>query len=210
MIAETNQKYAVFRSQDVVQKDLYIMLMLLGKLVLTAAEVHDQPERQRNIHTPGKEGNLLRYGVLEDLDIVFGEVLNQGAARISRAKSDVDQLNLDPDRLLAQTDARRDEQAENQMAHESTPLELWLTLANEGQGTAMSWSYDPFDGIVPSRMPHEPGRTRVALKREQRTAGFRMHVPLGHELLCSRKLSTNARVCRKPLAGAVDAGCYGN
>src|SRR3984893_3502041 len=166
MITETNQKCAVFGSQDIRQKDLQIMLMLLGKLVLAAANVHDQPERQRDLHTPGKEGNFLRYGVLEDLDIVFGEVLNQGAARISRAKSHADRLNLDPDRLVAQPDARRDEQAENQMAHESTPLDLWLTLANEGQATAMSWSYDPFDGIVPSRMPHEPGRTRVALKRE--------------------------------------------
>ena len=63
-----------------------------------------------------------RHGILEDIDFVLGEVLNQRAARISRAESDVDQLNLDPNRHLAQTDARRDEeQPENQVAHESTP-----------------------------------------------------------------------------------------
>jgi len=39
---------------------LNVIQVRLGDLILAAADVHDQPERQGNIRAVGKEGDLLR------------------------------------------------------------------------------------------------------------------------------------------------------
>jgi hypothetical protein len=68
--------------------------MLLGELILASAEVDDQPEREGNIDTVGKEGDFLRHSVLEDFDVVFGQVLNQSAARIAGGEATFTSLTL--------------------------------------------------------------------------------------------------------------------
>ena len=100
MIAETDQKYSVLWAQDVFQEDLKVTLMLLGELILASAEVHDQPESKGNIRTVGKEGDLLRHSVLENFDFVFGQVLDESAARIAGGERDVDQPDVNPDQFL--------------------------------------------------------------------------------------------------------------
>jgi hypothetical protein len=62
--------------------------MLLGELVLATADVYDQPECQGNILAVGKEGDLLRNSVLEDFDVVFGQVVQKSTARIMGRESD--------------------------------------------------------------------------------------------------------------------------
>ena len=96
MIAETDQKYSVLCAQNVFQEDLKVPLMLLRELILASAEVHDQPESKGNIHTVGKEGDLLRHAVLEYFDFVFGQVLDQSPARIAGGERDVHQPDIDP------------------------------------------------------------------------------------------------------------------
>jgi hypothetical protein len=101
VISETHQKYSVLWAQDVFQEDLKVTLMLLGELILASAEVDDQPERQGNIDTVGKERDFLRHSVLEDFDVVFGQVLNQSAARIAGGEGDVHQSDVNADRFLS-------------------------------------------------------------------------------------------------------------
>src|SRR5580698_8781465 len=84
MIAKADQKHPVFRPKDVVEKDFQVVLVLLRKLILAAAEIDYQPERERNIDTVGKEGNLLRDRIFKDFNIVFSETVHQRAARITR------------------------------------------------------------------------------------------------------------------------------
>ena len=75
--------------------------MLLRELILASAEVHDQPESKGNIHTVGKEGDLLRHGILEDFDFVFGQVLDESPARIAGGERDVHQPDVNPQRFLS-------------------------------------------------------------------------------------------------------------
>jgi hypothetical protein len=100
VIAETDQKYLVLWAQDVFQENLQVTLMLLGESILTSAEVHNQPKSKGNIHTVGKERDLLRHSILEDFDFVFGQVLDESAARIARGERDVHQSDVNPDRFL--------------------------------------------------------------------------------------------------------------
>src|SRR5882672_3737331 len=100
------------------------MLVLLGELILASAEVNNQSERQGHIHATGKEGDFLRDGVLENLDIVVGEILDQCSAGIPRGKSDVHEPHVNPDRLLGPADADGEKQnKEGQSAHESSSCE---------------------------------------------------------------------------------------
>ena len=74
--------------------------MLLGELILTSAEIDDQPKRKGNIHTVGEKGDFLRHSILEDFDIVFGQVVDESAARITGRERNVHQSDVNPDRFL--------------------------------------------------------------------------------------------------------------
>ena|SRR5215831_3845964 len=76
--------------------------MLLRELVLASAEVDYQAQSEGDIDTVSKEGNFLRHGVLEDFDVVFGQVLEKGTARIAGRESDIDQPHVNPDWFLRQ------------------------------------------------------------------------------------------------------------
>jgi len=89
MIPETDQKDPVLWAQDILQEDFKVMLMLPGELMLASTEVHNQAKSQGNIDTVRKEGDFLKHSILEDLDIVFGQVVYESAARISGGERDV-------------------------------------------------------------------------------------------------------------------------
>jgi hypothetical protein len=121
VVAKTDQERAVFRSQNILQKNFQVMLVLLGKPILASAEVHNQSERQGHIHATGKEGDFLRDGVLENLDIILGEIVDQCSSGIPRSKSNVHEPDVNSDRLLGPADADGEKRnKEGQSAHESS------------------------------------------------------------------------------------------
>jgi len=123
VIPETDQKYPILWTQDVVQKDLQVALMSLGELILAATEVYDQPESKGNFHTVGKEGNLLRHCVLEDFDFVFGKVLDENATRIASRECYVHESDVNSDRFLTRTDG--DKEAKEPGRDENAGFGTW-------------------------------------------------------------------------------------
>jgi len=100
VVAETDQKSAVSWSQNLLEKNLKVLVVLLQEMLLTAAEVHDQPEGQGNIRTARKESNRLRHRILENLKIILGQIVDQGSAGIAHRECDVDQVHVHSNRLL--------------------------------------------------------------------------------------------------------------
>src|SRR6516165_4656720 len=68
--------------------------MLFGKVLLAAAGVYDQAERQREIHAFREMRNPLLDAVFEHGDLIGAERLHQSAARIARRKRHVYQIDL--------------------------------------------------------------------------------------------------------------------
>src|SRR4029079_181598 len=80
---EADQQGSIKRSEHSVQKHPQILLVSLDEFRLAAAQVHHQRKAQRNVRALRKEGDLLRSAILEDLEIVLGQVPDQFAGRIA-------------------------------------------------------------------------------------------------------------------------------
>src|SRR5262249_6125653 len=52
--------------------------------------------------TVRKEGDFLRHSILEDFDFLFGQVIEESAARIAGGERDVYQPDINPDGFLPQ------------------------------------------------------------------------------------------------------------
>lgn len=85
MIAETHDECPVARRQHVVQECFQVMVMLLDKMLLAAADVNNQPRCQRNIRAAGEEGDRLRHAVLEHFKVVPGQIGGPRASRTAKA-----------------------------------------------------------------------------------------------------------------------------
>src|SRR5215472_7805368 len=104
MIAEADEKHPVSGAQYFSQEDLQVMLMLLVEVVLATAGVDHQAQREWNVHAAGEKRNLLWNGVFEDLNIVFGEVIDQRSVGVPDRECDIDEFYINPDRLLCGTE----------------------------------------------------------------------------------------------------------
>ena len=74
MIGKIDKESAVLGTQHLIQKCAQIFLVRFHEGGLAAADVHHQAEVQRDIHAAGKEGDLLRNAVLQDLEIVLCQI----------------------------------------------------------------------------------------------------------------------------------------
>ena len=102
MVSKAHQECAVGGLENILQECLQIVVMRLDEMLLAAAGVHDQAQRQRKIGAAGKERNVLRARHPRRLRNRFGQVRGRQAGFISHAECDIDQMHvhLDMRRLL--------------------------------------------------------------------------------------------------------------
>src|SRR5581483_11056446 len=93
MIAETQEEHAILGPKHALEEHLQVLLMLLGEVLLAAAGVHDQPQRQRNVLAPGEKRDRLRDGVLKNLHVVARETVHQRSSRIARGERDIHEIH---------------------------------------------------------------------------------------------------------------------
>ncbi len=94
MVSKADKECPVPGAQDLFKKDFQIVAMLLVEVLLAVAEINDQAQRKRKVDTAGEKRDLLRNGVFEDFDIVFGKVFHQGPTGIARRKRDIDKVRV--------------------------------------------------------------------------------------------------------------------
>jgi len=112
VIAKNNQEGAILGTQDFLQENFQIPFMLFDELILATAEIQDQTQRERNVNTFGEERDRLRNGIFKNVDVVLGEVLNQGSIRVARGERHCDQVRSDADGRLRQAKACNQSQDE--------------------------------------------------------------------------------------------------
>src|ERR1700756_3512016 len=103
MVAEAQHEGAVFGSEDVLQENFEIVLVLPGVMLLAAAGINNDSESERNIGTPGKECNLLRNRVLKKLEVVLRQIVDRCPAGIPHRERHIHQVDLDANGLLRKT-----------------------------------------------------------------------------------------------------------
>ena len=79
MITETDRKGLIGRPKYFPQEHLNIPVVLLQKPVLTAADIDDQPETQRQIRSSRKELNGLRNAVFQHFKLFLADIVLQAA-----------------------------------------------------------------------------------------------------------------------------------
>ena len=94
MVAEADGEYVVLGAEGGLQKLRDIAVMLLDEFVLAAADIDDQTKAQREFGLAGEEADGLRDAVIEDFEIVLGEVTDDLAGSGANTGADVDQLGL--------------------------------------------------------------------------------------------------------------------
>ena len=71
--------------------------MLFHEMLLAAAGIDNEAERQRQILASSKEGNRLRLAVVEDLKVVSCEIRDESTAGVANSERYIDQANADTD-----------------------------------------------------------------------------------------------------------------
>ncbi len=69
-------------------------MVRLDKLLLAAAEIHDEAEIERHVGAVGEERDLLRRAVLEDFEVVARKIRHEPARGVAHGKSDSDKMNV--------------------------------------------------------------------------------------------------------------------
>ena len=100
VIPKANQKHAILRPQDLLQKNFQSLLMRLIEMALALASIHNQPERKRHIRAPRKKRNRLRHSILKYLHIVLSKRSNKSPRRIPRRKTNINKIHLNANRRL--------------------------------------------------------------------------------------------------------------
>jgi hypothetical protein len=73
-------------------------------VLLTAAGVDDEAESERNIEAASEVGDFLGDGVFDDVEVVFGEVIDERAVSVADGEGDGDEIDVDADGFLPQTE----------------------------------------------------------------------------------------------------------
>src|SRR5277367_2209708 len=100
MISKTDHERAVVRTQDFLEEDFQVLFMLLFKMFLAAAHVHDQCQGKGQVRAFCEELNLLRGGIFEQLDVVPPQIVDERAFGVAGREGYVDQVDVYPDGLL--------------------------------------------------------------------------------------------------------------
>jgi hypothetical protein len=66
-----DEKGAVARAEDIFQENFEVVLVFFGEVLLAAAGVEDQAERERDVHAAGEMGDFLWDGVFHEVKVVF-------------------------------------------------------------------------------------------------------------------------------------------
>lgn len=100
MIPEAHEECAVVGAEHVVQEDFEVVPVLFVEAFLTAAGVEDEAEGERNVEAASEMGDLLGHGVFGDLEVIFGEVVDEGTVDIANGKGDGNEVDVDKDGFL--------------------------------------------------------------------------------------------------------------
>src|SRR5215831_7095705 len=71
--------------------------MRFDEALLTAADVHDQAERERHVDAASEEGDLLRHAVFSDLEVLLLQIGDEVSFIVADGEPYVDQADIDAD-----------------------------------------------------------------------------------------------------------------
>jgi hypothetical protein len=94
MIPETDQECLIPWTQNGIQEFFNVAAVPVNELSLAIAGVHYQSYRDRKVAAAGKEADLLRNTVFQDLDIVLIQVANQFAGTVADGEGEGDKINV--------------------------------------------------------------------------------------------------------------------
>src|SRR5580658_4286107 len=88
--------------------------MLLNEVLLAAANIGDQAQRQRQIVASREEGNGLLLAVVGNLDVVFCEVGDELSLGVADRECDINQSDVYPDsvQLLGEAEGQDTEKCD--------------------------------------------------------------------------------------------------
>jgi len=142
--------------------------MLLVEMSLAAARIDNQAERQRDIRAAGEKRDVLRGGLFEYFEIVFGQAAGQGAMRVAHGEREVDQIDihLDARLLLGGAEVNKSEESQQRTHHPTDdcrpPTEDYRPRGAAGTESSREDSTQNFPAGVLRRSI--PGKIDVACK----------------------------------------------
>src|SRR6266403_5993897 len=160
MVPKRHEKCPILWPQHFLQEYFQVLLVLLCKMVLASAHIHDQPQRQRNVRALRKKRDLLWRRVLEYLNVFLCEALHQRSARIPHRERHVHQIYRNMNRLLTERQpATQIHQQGTKQRHTSAtrwPPPLFHEIPLRTQ-SPLNWPSYPYRRLVLPRTPTERG-----------------------------------------------------